>query len=156
MTFLEFLSPVTAWRTLSQIVRNEMNHRFYNKKMKELERNGSLNQAGMRLDMRNRAYYIINLEPETLLMGPEVLELEKSRVLESINVRKPIFSSVELAELIEAKTERIKTEDHYAYLVQIKYRPLAKVQDHVYLFSWLGLAGVASYYIASAIIGFMK
>jgi hypothetical protein len=155
MTFLEFLSPVTAWRTLGQIVRNEINHRFYNKKMKELEKNGSLNQFGMRLDMRNRAYYIINLEPETLLMGSEVLELEKSRVLESINLRKPMFSNMELTELIEAKTERIKTEDHYAYLVQIKYRPLAKVQDHVYFFVWLGLAGTALYYAISMALTFV-
>ena len=123
--------------------------------MRELDAAGSLAQFGMRLDMRNRAYYIINLEPETLLMGSEVLELEKSRVFESINLRKPLFATVDLSEIIEVKTERIKTEDHYAYLVQIKYRPLAKIQDHVYFFTWIGLAGLAVYHLTKLAISLL-
>lgn len=152
MTPLQFLSPVTAWRTALRIIRNERNHRFYNNKMREMEINGSLAQFGMRLDMRNRAYYVINLEPETLLMGSEVLELEKSRVLESINIRKPMFTSADLSEIIEVKTDRIKTEEHYAYLVQIKYRPLAKIQDYLYLLTWAGLASLGLYCLARLVI----
>jgi hypothetical protein len=155
MTLLQFLNPVTVWQTATQIFRNERNHRFYNKKMRELDATGALAQFGMRLDMRNRAYYVINLEPETLLMGSEVLELEKSRVLESISLRKPVFTNADLAEIIEVKTERIKTEDHYAYLVQVKYRPLAKIQDHVYLFTWLGLAGFAAYHLTNLAASFL-
>ena len=155
MTLLQFLNPVTVWQTALRIIRDERNHRFHNKKMRELDANGALAQFGMRLDMRNRAYYVINLEPETLLMGSEVLELEKSRVLESINLRKPMFANADLAEIIEVKTERIKTEDHYAYLIQVKYRPLAKLQDYMYIFSWLGLAGLAAYGLTKLMASFL-
>lgn len=151
MTLLEFLNPVNFWTTLRLAVRSAANHRFYNQKMRELDRNGSLKQFGMRLDMRSRAYYVINLEPETLLMGSEVLELEKSRVFESINLRKPMLENAGLGEIIEAKTERIKTNDHYGYLVQIKYRPIATVGDHLYLSSWFVLLGITAVYLPGVI-----
>jgi len=119
--------------------------------MLKLNRNGSLSQVGMRLDMRRRAYYILNLEPETLMMGTEVMELERSRVLESINSKKLIFETAELTELIEAKTERIKTTDHYAYLIQIKYRSMSGFGDWAHVLAWLSLVTVSVAYLIKAV-----
>jgi hypothetical protein len=148
MTLLEFLNPVIVWETLNQVIKNESNRQFYKRKMRELEKNGSLKQFGMRLDMRGRAYYIINLEPETLLMGAEVLDLEKSRVYESINLRKPMLENAELSELVEAITERIKTKEHYAYLIQIKYRPISGIGNIFHVVSWLTVASIATVYLS--------
>lgn len=159
MKILEFLNPIIFWQNLKKIFISVKNWNFYAKQMRVLNENGTLKQLGMRLDMRNRAYYILNLEPETLMMGSEVLELERSRVLESINLRKTSFQNAGLTELIEVQTERIKTEDYYAYLIQVKYRPIAKIWDWVYCTTWLILAASAVSYSISrypAIVGFVK
>jgi len=113
--------------------------------MKRLFADGSLKTNGMRLDKRNRAYYVLNLEPETLMMGEEVLELEKSRVYESLLKKKPLFEKAGIGELIEAETERIKNEDYYAYLIQIKYRPIATLWNVIYIAAWAIAAGFIAY-----------
>lgn len=139
MRLLNFLDPRSFWERLGLVIRNYRNLIFYKKTMRELAENGSLKQYGMRLDKRCRAYYVLNLEPETLMLGQEVLELERSRVFESLGQKKVVLESAGLAEIIEAKTERIKTEDYYAYLIQIKYRPLTKLADLGLLCMWLGV-----------------
>jgi hypothetical protein len=140
MTVFEFLSPIIFWAKLKKIVISVKNWNFYVKTMRVLNENGTLKQMGMRLDLRSRAYYILNLEPETLMMGTEVLDLERSRVLESINLREPTFQNAGLIELIEVKTDRIKTDDYYAYLIQVKYRPAANRWEWFHVVSWLSIA----------------
>lgn len=151
MTLLEFLHPGIFWKNLKKVTRDIQNRHFYGRKMRELEENGTLKQFGMRLDMRSRAYYVLNLEPETLMMGAESLELEKSRVLESINVRKGIFETAELTELIEAKTERIKNAEYYAYLIQIKYRPISNLGHVSHVLGWMICSSFAMTYAIKAI-----
>ena len=140
IALLEFLNPVFFWKVLKRVLINAKNRRYYVKQMALLERNGTLKQIGMRLDMRSRAYYILNLEPETLMMGSDVLELERSRVVESVNLRKPTFEKADLIELIEIETSRIKDEDYYAYLIQVKYRPSSTAWDLIHAIGWAALA----------------
>lgn len=156
MEILNLLNPITFYETLVRCVRNIVNHRFYKSQVKKLKNDGSLKQLSMRLDMRSRAYYILNLEPETLMAGAEALELERSRVFESLSLRKPIFEKAELGELIEAKTERIKTEDYYAYLIQIKYRPSAKFRDYFYALTWLTAAAFLIYWITQGALHYRE
>lgn len=150
MKILDFLNPFIFWQNLKKVFISVKNWNFYAKQMRLLSENGTLKQLGMRLDLRNRAYYILNLEPETLMMGAEVLELERSRVMESINIRKGAFEKAELIELIEIKTTRIKTTDYYAYLIQVKYRPSASLTDWAYSTTWLSVISVAAVYVITS------
>jgi len=145
MTLLEALKPRTFYETCVQVFRNFANRRFYTKQMKRLFADGSLKTNGMRIDKRNRAYYVLNLEPETLMMGDETIDLEKSRVYESLLKKKPLFEKAGIGELIEAETERIKNEDYYAYLIQIKYRPIATLWNIIYIAAWAAVAGLLAY-----------
>ena len=138
--------------TLIMVFRNFANWRFYKKQMKRLNADGSLKQNGMRLDKRNRAYYVLNLEPEILMMGEETIDLERSRVYESLGKKKPLFEKAGLGEIIEAKTDRIKDETYYAYLVQIKYRPIATIWNVIYCFVWLAALAVAAYFIVKGVM----
>lgn len=147
MGIIDFLNPLLFWKILKKVLINAKNRRYYVKQMQKLEEDGILKQMGMRLDLRRRAYYILNLEPETLMMGSEVLDLERSRVLESVNLRKPTFEKADLLELIEIKTQRIKTEDYYAYLIQIKYRPSSTVWNLVHVISWISLLTICSIWL---------
>jgi hypothetical protein len=152
MDLIDAINPKTFYETCSKIVRNYLNWRFYKKTMKRLQANGSLKQNGMRLDMRNRAYYVLNLEPETLMLGQEVLELEKSRVFESLAKKKVLFEDANLSEIIEARTERIKTDDYYAYLLQIKYMAMSSFGDIVYALIWLAAAATTGYFLTMGIM----
>ena len=115
--------------------------------MASINKTNVLKQAGLRLDLRARAYYVLNIEPELLMMGQDTLELEKSRVFESLTKKKELFENHNLTELIEAKTDRIKTSDYYAYLIQIKYRPMATFSNHIYVLSWLTCLTFIAYWI---------
>ena len=143
----DFINPFTFYETVVVIIKNLKNFIFYRTKMSDINKSGVLKQTGLRLDRRARAYYVLNIEPELLMMGQDTLELEKSRVFESLAKKKELFETHNLTELIEAKTDRIKTSEYYAYLIQIKYRPMATVSNHVYVLSWLTCLTFIAYWI---------
>jgi hypothetical protein len=143
----DFINPFTFYETAVIIIKNLKNFIFYRTKMSDINKSGILKQTGLRLDRRARAYYVLNIEPELLMMGQDTLDLEKSRVFESLAKKKELFETHNLTELIEAKTDRIKTSEYYAYLIQIKYRPMATVSNHVYVLSWLTCLTVIGYWI---------
>ena len=143
----DFINPFTFYETVVIIIKNLKNFIFYRTKMSAINKTGVLKQTGLRLDRRARAYYVLNIEPELLMMGQDTLELEKSRVFESLAKKKELFETHNLTELIEAKTDRIKTSEYYAYLIQIKYRPMATVSNHVYVLSWLTCLTFIAYWI---------
>ena len=143
----DFINPFTFYETVVIIIKNLKNFIFYRTKMSDINKSGVLKQTGLRLDRRARAYYVLNIEPELLMMGQDTLELEKSRVFESLSKKKELFETHNLTELIEAKTDRIKTSEYYAYLIQIKYRPMATVSNHVYVLSWLTCLTFIAYWI---------
>ena len=143
----DFINPFTFYETVVIIIKNLKNFIFYRTKMSDINKSGVLKQTGLRLDRRARAYYVLNIEPELLMMGQDTLELEKSRVFESLAKKKELFETHNLTELIEAKTDRIKTSEYYAYLIQIKYRPMASVSNHVYVLSWLTCLTFIAYWI---------
>jgi hypothetical protein len=156
MKILELLKPTTFYETLVKLYRNFSNISFYNKTMQSLLKNGLIKQNGMRLDKRNRAYYVLNLEPEILMLDQEAIELEKSRVFESLLVKKALFENNGLSELIEAQTERIKTDDYYAYLIKIQYRPMASFANLFYVICWSALASTVVYYLTLAAINYQS
>ena len=143
----DFINPVTFYETMVIIVKNLKNFIFYRTKMSAINKTNVLKKAGLRLDLRARAYYVLNIEPELLMMGQDTLELEKSRVFESLAKKKELFENHNLTELIEAKTDRIKTSEYYAYLIQIKYRPMATFSNHIYVLSWLTCLTFIAYWI---------
>ena len=173
MTLIEALKPRTFYETLNQVLRNYRNWQYYKRTIMELYKDGSLKQYQLRLDIKPnrkftpdmgglykkvlfwlrpstyRTFYVLNLEPETLMMGEQLAELERSRVYESLSMKKPMFEKADLGEIIEAKTERIKNEEYYAYIIQIKYRPSSTVWDAVYVGVWLIAIGAAVYGLSS-------
>jgi hypothetical protein len=80
-----------------------------------------------RTDLLRRVYYVLNLEPETLLATGDLADLEKSRVFESVSKIQGRFADHNLVEIITVSSTRIKTEDYYAFLILIKYDSKFKV-----------------------------
>lgn len=140
MGLLNFLHPVTAYENLVSVIKDISNYSFYRKQVETVEKRGFFKTMKMRVDWLKRIYYIVNLEPETLLAGPEVTELEKSRVFDSLALVKGVVSEYNLSEIINISTKRIKTDEVYAYLVWIKYK-IATTKGKVFqLITWSVLA----------------
>jgi hypothetical protein len=97
-----------------------------------MEDQGLLSKFNLRVDILRRVYYVINLEPETLFANDSI-DLEKSRVFESVNKIEGIFADNNLVEIIEVLSKRIKTDEYYAYLVWIKFRGLVKKSNMIQL-----------------------
>ena len=140
----KFLNPKTAISNLNTLIKDASNLIFYRAQISKMEDQGLLTQFKLRSDILKRVYYVINLEPETLFANDSV-DLEKSRVFESVNKIQGIFADNNLVEIIEVSSKRIKTEDYYAYLVWIKFKGLSKWAN------WKQLIGFTVSYL-----GFLK
>lgn len=121
MNLLSLFNPETAYSRVSAVIKDIRNYIFYREQIKKIEASGILAMNRMRVDWLKRVYYVVNLEPETL-MAADAVELEKSRVFESVSKIQTTLMDHNLFEIIEVSTKRIKTQDYYAYLIWVKYK----------------------------------
>lgn len=142
MGLLNFLNPVEAFSALKSIVKDLSNYVFYRKQIKKMNEQKLFDVVNGRVDWLRRVYYVINLEPETLLATGDLIDLEKSRVYESISKIQGRFADYNLVEIVDVTSKRIKDLDFYAYVVLIKYDAKSSVKD---FFRVLTL-GVALYF----------
>lgn len=161
MGLLSILNPKNFYKSASLLAKDASNLSFYRKSATKLSEQKFLEQYGMRIDWLKRMYYVINLEPETLLANDSV-ELEKSRVFESVNRIQTIFADSNLIEIINVSSKRIKTADYYAYVIWIKFKPISKWSDGWQvigtIFAYLTIlkTGFYSYHHADAFINSLK
>ena len=134
---LDFLNPVSFWKNTVSCYRDVVNYSFYRGIVKKLDQEGLLKEKGMRTDWLKRVYFVINLQPETLLAGQDIDLLERSRVTEAIAERNQVFMKDGLLEIIQADYQRIKTTDYYAYLIWVKYRWTSSIATWLKSLIWL-------------------
>jgi len=144
MGLLNFINPVEAISSLKSIIKDLSNYVFYRKQIKRMNGQRLFDVVGGRVDWLRRVYYVINLEPETLLATGDLIDLEKSRVYESISKIQGRFADYNLVEIVDVTSKRIKDPDFYAYVVLIKYDNSSKVKDfiRVAVFSTLIYLGI--------------
>lgn len=129
MGILNFLNPISAFSSLKKLVKDFSNYLFYRKQIKKMNDQKLFDVVGGRVDWLRRVYYVINLEPETLLATGDLIDLEKSRVYESISKIQGRFADYNLVEIVEVTSKRIKDAEFYAYVVLIKYNSSSKFKD---------------------------
>ena len=121
MGILNFLNPAMAFTAARSIIKDINNYVFYRKQISKIEAKGFFKELKARTDTLKRVYYVLNLEPETLLATGDLMDLEKSRVFDSVSKIQRHFIDHNLVEIVDISSTRIKTEDYYAYLILIKY-----------------------------------
>lgn len=136
MSLLNILNPILAFNSAKVIIKDLRNYIFYRKQISKIKEQGFFKDYAMRTDWLKRVYYVINLEPETLLATGELVDLERSRVYDSIAKVKNLFLNTNLLEIIEASSKRIKDDTYYAYLVWIQYRKNLVWRDIVNVIVW--------------------
>lgn len=141
---LKLINPIVVFGKAVVCFKEVANYRFYRRKIKELNKSGMLKDKGMRTDWLRRVYFVINLQPETLLAGSDTEMLERSRVTEAIAERNQIFTKDGLLEIVQADYRRIKDNDYYAYLIWIKYRTISTLSDWAHVIVWFAALGIAA------------
>lgn len=131
MGLLNFINPIEAFSSVKSIVKDLSNYAFYRKQIKKMNDQKLFDVVGGRLDWLRRVYYVINLEPETLLATGDIIDLEKSRVYESIAKIQGRFADYNLVEIVDVTSKRIKDPDFYAYIVLIKYDMSSNLKDFI-------------------------
>lgn len=122
MGLLNLVNPIEGIRSVKTLLKDISNYQFYRKQIKSIEAAGFFESKKIRTDWLRRVYYVVNLEPELQLATGDLIDLEKSRVFDSVSKIQGVFADHNLTEIVEVTSNRIKTEDYYAYLVTIKYR----------------------------------
>lgn len=153
MAILSFLNPRKVIESVQTIYQDTSNYLFYRKKISILEKEGIFQSLNMRSDWLKRVYYVINLEPETMLATGDLIELEKSRVYESVYKFQGRFADHNLVEIVDITTQRIKDSDFYAYLVMVKYRTSVKSGD---FYNAICASVVVAYLVKFAIYLYMN
>ena len=129
MGLFSFLKPRAVFESAQSLYKDISNYLFYSKQIKKLKQEGVFRDLKMRVDWVKRVYYVINLEPETMLATGDIMDLEKSRVYESVSKYQGKFAELNLTEIVDINTKRIKNSDFYAYLVTIKYKVMSSRSD---------------------------
>jgi hypothetical protein len=101
MGLLNLLNPIEAIDAVRTIVKDLTNYRFYRKQIKAIEAAGIFRTKKMRVDWLCRVYYVVNLEPELQLATGDLIDLEKSRVFESVSRIQGIFADRNLTEIVD-------------------------------------------------------
>lgn len=139
MSILNIFNPILAFNSAKVVLKDLINYIFYRKQISKIKEQGFFKDYNMRTDWLKRVYYILNLEPETLLATGELIDLERSRVYDSIAKVKGLFVNTNLLEIIEASSKRIKDDTYYAYLVWIQYKWNLVWRDLVNVGFWIFL-----------------
>jgi len=143
MGLLNLINPIEAINSVRTIVKDITNYLFYRKQIKAIDSAGIFRTKRMRTDWLSRVYYVVNLEPELQLATGDLIDLEKSRVFESVSKVQGIFADRNLIEIIDVSSKRIKDDTYYAYLVTIKYRVETVFSDIVRAV----ILGILAYYL---------
>lgn len=122
MGLLNLINPIEGIRSVKSIVKDLVNYHFYRKQIKSIDEAGYFKTKKIRTDWLSRVYYVVNLEPELQLATGDLLDLEKSRVFDSVSKIQGLFADRNLTEIVKVSSKRIKTDDYYAYLVTIQYQ----------------------------------
>jgi hypothetical protein len=143
------INPLSLIQAIKTISLDVSNYLFYRSKILKISNEGFFKDLNMRIDWINRVYYVVNLEPETMLATGELIDLEKSRVFESVLKYEKIFAENLLTELVDINSTRIKTQDYYGYLITINYRFLSKKSDFFTIARWTALIALICFNYAT-------
>jgi hypothetical protein len=119
---LDKLNPVKIYKSLSNNIEDLINYSKYKKIILELQNEGKLTQLGLTMDSSANLYIGIDLNPELLLYSETSQEsVELKLISEKLKKYTDFLTKEGILDSIKMDYDRIKNEDYYGYVLQIKY-----------------------------------
>jgi hypothetical protein len=146
---LDYLSPIRIYRRLSIHAKELVNYRTFKRIIFDLNKSGKLDEIGLKVDPNLNMYIGIDLNPELLLYSDTSQESVELRLIsEKMNKYNDFLTKEGILDSIKVDYERIQTEEHYGYVLQISFNfKQYKKSDFIYgisYFSAIALGILAS------------
>ena len=135
---LDYLSPIRIYRRLSIHAKELVNYRTFKRIIFDLNRSGKLDEVGLKADPDLNMYIGIDLNPELLLYSDTSQESVELRLIsEKMNKYNDFLTKEGILDSIKVDYERIQTEEHYGYVLQISFNfKQYKKSDFIYGISY--------------------
>jgi hypothetical protein len=121
MNTKDYLYPSRIVKTISKSLRILKNKRKYSQIIKSLEEEGKLEAIGLKRE-KDFLYVGINLNPELLIYDESTQESAELKFI-SDKMRKytDFLQKESVLDSVIADYDRVRTEEFYGYIVQIKF-----------------------------------
>lgn len=138
---LDYLSPIRIYKRLSIHVKELINYRTFKSIIFELSKSGKLDEIGIKADSALNMYIGIDLNPELLLYSDASQESVELRLIsEKMNKYNDFLTKEGILDSIKVDYERIQTEEHYGYVLQISFNfRQYKKSDFIYTISYFSV-----------------
>jgi hypothetical protein len=135
---LDYLSPIRIYKRLTIHITELSHYRTFKKIIFDLNDSGKLDEIGIRADPNSNMYIGINLNPELLLYSDASQEsVELKLISEKMNKYNDFLTKEGILDSIKVDYERIQTEEHYGYVLQISFNfNKYKKSDFIYTISY--------------------
>jgi hypothetical protein len=135
---LDYLSPIRIYRRLTIHIKELTYYRTFKKIIFDLNKSGKLDEIGIKADPNLNMYIGINLNPELLLYSDASQEsVELKLISEKMNKYNDFLTKEGILDSIKVDYERIQTEEHYGYVLQISFNfKQYKKSDFIYGISY--------------------
>lgn len=119
---LKKFNPIWAIATLRKNIKEYSKYKVYKKIIYDLNDLGKLEEIGFRVDDDANLYLGINLNPELLLYSDTSQEsVELKMVSEKMLKYNDFLTKEGILDAITVDYDRVKSEDFYGYVLQIKF-----------------------------------
>lgn len=121
MNIKDYLYPSRIVKTISKSLRILKNKRRYSQIIKSLDEEGKLEAIGLKRE-KDFLYVGINLNPELLIYDESTQESAELKFI-SDKMRKytDFLQKESVLDSVIADYDRVRTEEFYGYIVQIKF-----------------------------------
>lgn len=119
---LKKFNPIWAISALRKNIKEYSKYKVYKKIIYDLNDSGKLEEIGFRVDDDANLYLGINLNPELLLYSDTSQEsVELKMVSEKMLKYNDFLTKEGILDVITVDYDRVKSEDFYGYVLQIKF-----------------------------------
>lgn len=118
----DYLNPLKVFNSLKAGLEDLSNYSKYKSIVFDLEKEGKLKEIGLSHDSDGNLYLGIDLNPELLLYSDTSQEtVELKLISEKMKKYTDFLTKEGILDAVNVDYDRIKTDSHYGYILQIKY-----------------------------------
>ncbi len=123
-TCMRYFKIANPFKKLRLMLREVDNYYFFMRQAEIFSDSGELKHYKLKMNDKHGIYGAINLPPELLLYhkGEELEQLEKTYFGNEMSKLNDVFIKYDIIELYKIDFERIKDDDYYAYVFNIRYK----------------------------------
>ena len=121
---MKYFKVNNPFKKLRAMFREVDNFYFFIRQMEMFADSGELKQYKLKMNEKHCIYGAINLPPELLLYNndKDLEQLEKTFFGNEMKKLNDVMLKYDIMELYSIEFERVKTDDFYAYVFNIRYK----------------------------------